>query len=116
MNVTLNKIYDRQEKEKKKAYNHRIMTVEHGTFTPLIFSIFGRPGPEGQVFLKKLCAKLAESQKEEGIGVTTWVRTKLSFLCMRACLMCLRGSRVKRADVGNYVSDDFTTDTCDAGL
>ena len=28
----------KQEKEKKRAYNNRIMNVEHGTFTPLVFS------------------------------------------------------------------------------
>ena len=117
MKVPLDKIYDKHEKEKKRAYNHRIMTVEHGTFTPLIFSIFGRPGPEGQIFFKKLCSKIADKEKEDNEGLTTWIRTKLSFMCIRACLMCLRGSRVKWGDVGlSYVSDDFKTDGCDAGL
>ena len=29
------------EREKKRAYNHRIIQVEHGTFSPLVFTPYG---------------------------------------------------------------------------
>ena len=35
---SLEQIYLHLEKEKKKSYNHRIMHVDKGSFTPLIFS------------------------------------------------------------------------------
>ena len=34
------------EEEKKRAYNERVLQIEHGTFTPLIFSIYGSMGRE----------------------------------------------------------------------
>ena len=39
-------ILKNHEKEKKRAYNSRIMNVEHGTFATLVFSLTGGEGPE----------------------------------------------------------------------
>ena len=113
MKVPLHKVYDKHEKEKKRAYNHRIISIEHGTFTPLVFSILGTAGPECQMFLKRLFNKLASKQLEDYNTVTKWIRTKLSFMCIRACLTCLRGTRAKRE---TFVSDDFMGDLSEAGL
>ena len=38
------------EQEKKRAYNERILQIDHGTFTPLVFSIKGSIGRERQKF------------------------------------------------------------------
>ena len=38
------------EQEKKRAYNERILQIDHGTFTPLVFSINGSMGRECQKF------------------------------------------------------------------
>ena len=32
------------EQEKKKAYNERILQIDHGTFTPLVFLVNGSMG------------------------------------------------------------------------
>ena len=37
-NQTVETILKKYEKKKKRPYNSRIMNVEHGTFTPLVFS------------------------------------------------------------------------------
>ena len=34
------------EQEKKRAYNERILQIDHGTFTPLEFSISSSMGRE----------------------------------------------------------------------
>ena len=34
-------VHKKNENEKKREYNQRILQVEHGSFTPLIFSCFG---------------------------------------------------------------------------
>ena len=39
-------ILKKHEKEKKRAYNSRVMNVRHGTFTTLIFCLTGGEGPE----------------------------------------------------------------------
>ena len=43
---TSEKILEKHEKEKKRQYNRRIMNVEHGTFTPLVYSVCGAMGAE----------------------------------------------------------------------
>ena len=114
MKIPTSKVYDRNEKEKKRMYNHRVMTVEHGSFTPLVFSVFGTAAPECQVFIKRLLTKIAEKRQERYSDVANWVRCKLSFHCLKACLMCLRGTRVKSKD--NYISTDFGLDTIESNL
>ena len=114
INKPLSRVYDTHEKEKKREYNHRIMAFENGTFTPLVYSVFGSMGPECKVFTKHLCTKLAEKQNERYEDVTNWVRCKLSFLCLKACLMCLRGTR--SCNKSEYISEDFGNDICEANM
>jgi len=116
MNLPLSKVYDRHEKEKKRMYNHRIQTVEQGTFTPLVFSVLGNMGPECQVFIKNLCTKIAGKCNENYGDIMNWVRCKISFICLKACLMCLRGTRATYSKDNQYVSDDFGLDTNEASI
>ena len=41
---SLKQSYVTNEKEKKRMYNNRILQVENGTFTPLVFNAFGGMG------------------------------------------------------------------------
>ena len=43
--VDIKKVLSKHEKEKKRHYNNRIMNIEQGTFTPLIYTIHGCMGP-----------------------------------------------------------------------
>ena len=113
MKTSLTTVYDRHEKEKKRNYNHRVMSVEHGTFTPVVFSVFGTAGPECNIFLKKLLSKISEKRGERYGDVANWVRCKLSFLCIKACLVCIRGTRTSQE---RYISEDFNMDNCEANL
>ena len=38
------------EQEKKRAYNERVLQIEHGTFAHLVFSIYGSMGRECRTF------------------------------------------------------------------
>ena len=42
----LQKVFESQEKEKKRSYNHRVIQIEHGSFSPLVFSCYGGYGKE----------------------------------------------------------------------
>ena len=48
------------EKEKKRQYNRRILEVDRGSFTPLIFSTTGGMGRECSSFIHALATMLAE--------------------------------------------------------
>ena len=76
-NLTAAKVYAKHEKEKKKNYNQRIMQIEHGTFTPLIYSVNGGIGPECEQFHKHLAEKIAEKSGEQYTSILTWIRCKL---------------------------------------
>ena len=53
----------KHEQEKKRQYNKRIIQVEHGTLTPLIFTTSGAMGHECQKFHKELALKISTIQK-----------------------------------------------------
>ena len=76
-----------------RNYNRRIMEVEHGSFTPLVFTTSGVMSHECSIFHKALAEKLAEKTGERYEEVTRLIRIKLSFLVLRGALLCLRGSR-----------------------
>ena len=52
-------IFKEQENEKKRKYNHRVMDVKMGTFTPLVFGANGGMGLDCQNFLRTRANKLS---------------------------------------------------------
>ena len=78
--------------------------MEHGTFTPLIFSLTGGEGPEASMFHKYIAQKISARTKEKYDRVLSQIRCKLSFLIFRSILICVRGSRSVRND--HVYSDD----------
>ena len=57
--LTSENIFTKHEREKKRQYNNRIMNVEHGTFTPLVFSVNGGMAKECLKFHKFVAEKIA---------------------------------------------------------
>ena len=81
------------EAEKKRQYGDRIIQVERGTFTPLVFSTTGTMGKEASNALKKLAHKLALKRDEPYSAVMGLLRCRLSFCLLRSAIACLRGTR-----------------------
>ena len=92
----LSKVHDQNEKEKKVKYAARITEVEHGSFTPLVFSCFGGMSRECSAFYKKLAEKLAEKRDLNLSEAICFIRTKLSFSLAKSMVLCIRGSRSVR--------------------
>ena len=59
-NQPLSTTFALHEKEKKCQYNQRVIQVEHGSFTSLVFSAYGGAGRETHHFLSTLINHLAE--------------------------------------------------------
>ena len=114
--LTTEAIFKRQENEKKRQYNQRIIEIEHGSFTPLIIGTNGGMGRECQLFLKNLADMLARKQSEDYAPVITWLRTKLSFEVLRSTVLCLRGSRRPWRSNKPIITDDFGLHVHEAGL
>jgi len=93
---TPDQIYSQHEKEKKRSYNHRIMHVDRGSFTPLIFSTTGGMGPEATQFHKRLAELISVKRGEAYADVVNHIRTKIRFSLLRSILLAIRGERGRR--------------------
>ena len=105
MKVPLNRISIAHEQQKKREYNHRVLNDQMGTLTPCVYTTSGTMGRECQFFYKKMAQKIAEKKQEREGDVICWIRTKVSFLCLRNSIMAIRGSRNLKRDV--EIPDDF---------
>ena len=81
------------KEKKKREYGERINEVEHGSFTPLVFSSCGGMGPEAAVVIKKLANALATKRRVAYSRVVSWLRCCLSFSLARSAIRCIRGLR-----------------------
>ena len=49
---------------KRRKYQQRVLDVEMGSFTPLVFGSNGEMGADCNCFLKRLAEKIAENNEE----------------------------------------------------
>ena len=73
----------RNEREKARAYEERIINVEHGSFTPLVFTTSGGMAPRAQVFYKRLAELMAERKQKPKSVIVAWMRCRLSFSLLK---------------------------------
>ena len=99
-------IFKEQENEERRKYNQRVMDVEMGTFTPLVFGTNGGMGLDCQNFLRTLANKLSSKNNEPYGSVISWLLIQLSFAISRTVNRYVRGSRYPFKS--REVSEDFT--------
>ena len=73
------KLYQQKERDKKKKYNDRILQVEKGSFTPLIFSTTGGMGPESTKYHRRIAQLISAKGGENYSDVINHIRTRLRF-------------------------------------
>ncbi len=107
--LTISQIYRQHENEKKRMYASRVLEVEKGTFTPLVFTTTGGMADECKRFHSRLAELIAIKKGESYNNTISWIRSKVSFALLRAALLCLRGSRTvtRRAVPLNCELRDF---------
>ena len=88
-------MYTHYEQSKKRGYNARIMQVDKGSFTPLVFSCTGGTGPEATVMLKRLAEMRSIKRLEPYSQVMSFLRRRFRFDILRSCIVSLRGERRK---------------------
>ena len=67
--------------------------VEHGHFTPLVFTMTGGMGDAATQVDKRLANLLSDKPDFSYGEVMGWIRCKLSFALVRSSIMCIRGAR-----------------------
>ena len=75
-NQEISAIFRKHENSKKREYMERVIEIEHGTFTPLVFGTNGGMGEECCKFISKLASQLREKQNESYSTVIAWLTTK----------------------------------------
>jgi len=91
--VSLTQCYRRAVLEKKRKYEEGIREVEHGTFSPLVFSCTGGMVLLATVVYKRIATQLSEKCGQSYSKTLYLLRCKLSFSLFHATITCLRGSR-----------------------
>ena len=74
----------------------RVMEIEQGTFTPLVFTTTGGMPDECVKYHSRLAELIANKKGESYSGAISWIRVKLSFAIVRSAILHLRGSRSRR--------------------
>ena len=98
-------IFKEQEDGKKWKYQERVLDVEMGSFTPLVFGTNGEMGAD--CFLKRLAEKLSEKNEEPYHIAITWIKSLPSFEILRSVHTCERGSRTSfhKIPQGDFIDD-----------
>ena len=70
--------------------------VEHGAFTPLVFTAGGGAAPEATVCLKRLSGMLADKRGIAHSATMGWLRCAIGFCLLRSSLLGIRASHRTR--------------------
>ena len=70
-------IYRIHENEKKRLYSEKVLDIEHGTFTPLVFTTTGGMGKECLNYHSRLGQLIAIKKGEQSQGEIRSFRVRL---------------------------------------
>ena len=105
LDKTPDQIYKQHEREKKRTYNDRILHVEKGSFSPLIFSTTGGMGPECAKYHKRVAELIANKRGELYSDVVNHIRTRIRFSLLKSVLIAVRGERGRGRKVNTPIAD-----------
>ncbi len=103
----MEKLYVEHENIKKRAYKERVLNVEHGSLTPMVFSTSGGAGPEANRHHKRIAMLMAEKKKGEYSQIINYIRTRVRFNLLKSILVAVRGERGKRVKSGPISAIEF---------
>ena len=112
--LTPKQIYKKHENDKKRQYAQRVMEIEQGTFTTLVFKTTGGMADECVKYHSRLAELIATKKGESYSSAISWIRAKVSFAIVRSAILCLRGSRSERQL--DFVDSDLQIETTRACL
>ena len=67
--------------------------MEHGSFTPLVFSTSGGMGGLATTSYKRLASQIANKKEQPYSKVIAWLRCHLCFSLLRSSITAIRGAR-----------------------
>ena len=70
--------------------------IEHGSFSPFVFSTTGGMGTTAMVVYKRIASMISEKYERPYSKTMQWIRCRLSYSLLHSAIMCLRGTRSSR--------------------
>ena len=101
---------DSKDSSKKKEYNDRILEVDKGTFTPLVFSCCGEAGTEATKFIKHLAMRISDKRQEQYSLTVSYIRRRIRFDILKTCVISFRGERKTQNQRRELHEIDFGTE------
>ena len=83
--------FSHHEREKARQYNNKIVNVEHGSFTQLIFSTHGDHSQLTSRFIYQLAKLISQKRNICFSESKSWLNSQLSNLVARLTILCIRG-------------------------
>lgn len=65
--------FTHHERQKKRAYEQRVLEIENGSFTPLVFSTTGGMGRLASIFYSRLAMMLSEKKQQPFSATMGWL-------------------------------------------
>ena len=104
--LTPKQIYKKHENEKKRQYAERVMEIEQGTFTLLVFTTTGGMADECVKYNSRFAELIANKKGESYSSAISWIRARVPFAILCSAILCLRGSRSRRRKL-DFVDSDL---------
>ena len=80
-NNSLTQCYSRNELERRRAYDERIRDIEHGSFSPLVFSTASGMDLTANVVYKRIASMIADKQNKPYSKTMNWLNRRC---CLQA--------------------------------
>ncbi|KAG0718606.1 hypothetical protein GWK47_052102 [Chionoecetes opilio] len=114
--ISLEAVHQKNERDKIRSYGDRIRNVDHGSFTPLVFTTSGGMGPKAKCFYSRLADVMAEKKHQPRSRVVAWMRCRLSFSLLRSALLCLRGTRYSAPTTIDLAGLNYQATVVESGI
>ena len=102
--MSLSALYRQHESRKKNEYGSQLREIEHGCFTPLVFSTPEGMGDEAAIVFKRLAGMISNKTEDDDSTFMGQLRTRLSFALLPSALACLHGTRARPTDIKDDIS------------
>ena len=85
--------YRKNEMEKRCKYERRVLNVEYGSFTPLVFSTSGGWGYSVTATFRRLASLISNKVSKPYSATLGFIRCKIAFSLIDLAVMCLHGAK-----------------------
>ena len=92
------------ENLKRLKYQDRIVEIEYGSYSPLIFATTCGASPITQKLIRRIASFIAQISNELYPEVINFIRTRVSFNFLKSTFFCIRGCRGQKSKTPDDIS------------